>query len=43
VCCLYIKKDNEGLYTLMVIKAEDEDEFGYWQDHVFAGIKIGLQ
>ncbi|ABN54420.1 MAG TPA: DUF5104 domain-containing protein [Hungateiclostridium thermocellum] len=31
--------DNAGLYTLRVIKAEDEEtEFGYWQDMVIPGI-----
>ncbi|HQA56868.1 MAG TPA: DUF5104 domain-containing protein [Acetivibrio sp.] len=31
--------DNAGMYTLRVIKAEDEEtEFGYWQDMNIAGI-----
>ncbi len=31
--------DNVGLYTLRVIKAEDEEtQFGYWQDMKIAGI-----
>lgn len=31
--------DNAGLYTLRVIKAEDEEtEFGYWQDMCIPGI-----
>lgn len=34
-----INPDNEGLYTLRVIKAEDEaTEFTYWQDMEIAGI-----
>lgn len=32
-------KDNIGLYTLRIIKAENEDtEFGYWQDMELPGI-----
>lgn len=32
-------KKNIGLYTLRIIKAEDEDtEFGYWQDMEIPGI-----
>ena len=34
-----ITPDNEGLYTLRVIKAEDkETEFTYWQDMMIPGI-----
>lgn len=34
-----IKPNNEGMYTLRVIKAEDEEtEFGYWQDMTIPGI-----
>jgi hypothetical protein len=36
-----INPDNEGLYTLRVIKAEDEDkEFGYVEDMTIPGIYI---
>lgn len=35
-----INPNNEGLYSLRVIKAEDEEtQFaGYWEDMVIAGI-----
>ena len=34
-----INPDNEGLYTLRVIKSEDEEkEFTYWQDMMLPGI-----
>ena len=36
-----ITPDNEGLYTLRVIKSEDEEkEFTYWQDMMLPGIYI---
>jgi hypothetical protein len=36
--------DNVGLYTLLVMNAEDaEEHFGYWQDNVFPGIKCGVE
>lgn len=36
-----INPDNEGLYTLRVIKAKDEDtEFGFVEDMTIPGIYI---
>ena len=34
--------NNVGLHTLRVMKMEDEEQFGYWQDNMFPGIKSGV-